>query len=121
MLELYRKKRGGNHKYDTAGENPPCGLDCVISHTKKLYSKMGIDETWNSVKIRGCSAKKLPLIWCRRCVIHRLRTSYDRGQQFCPVGIYMIMEVKSGQVSKDGCGSLKSRTGWASLSFMKRI
>lgn len=37
-------------------------------------------------------------------------TSYD-SVQFCPVGIYMIMKVKAGQVSKAGWGRPKSRIG----------
>lgn len=48
------------------------------------------------------------------------RTNYDRVQ-FCPVGVYTIMEVKTGQGSKAGWGRLKSGIGWLSLDFCKRL
>ena len=41
--------------------------------------------------------------------------------QFCPLGVYTIMEVKSGQGSKAGWGRLKSGIGWISLDFVKRV
>lgn len=47
-------------------------------------------------------------------------TNYDRVQ-FCPVGVYTIMEVKTGQGSKAGWGRLKSGIGWLSLDFCKRL
>ena len=47
-------------------------------------------------------------------------TNYDRVQ-FCPPGIYIILEVKAGQSSKAGWGRLKSGIGWISLDFVKRV
>ena len=47
-------------------------------------------------------------------------TDYDRTK-FIPVGIYTIMEVKSGQGSSAGWGRLKSGAGWVSLDYVKRI
>lgn len=47
-------------------------------------------------------------------------TDYGRVQ-FCPVGVYTIMEVKAGQGSKAGWGRLKSGIGWISLDFVVRI
>lgn len=47
-------------------------------------------------------------------------TDYSRVQ-FCPVGVYTIMEVKAGQGSKAGWGRLKSGIGWLSLDFCKRL
>ena len=41
--------------------------------------------------------------------------------QFCPPGVYTIMEVKAGQGSKAGWGRLKSGIGWVSLDFVKRV
>ena len=41
--------------------------------------------------------------------------------QFCPPGVYTIMEVKAGQGSKAGWGRLKSGIGWISLDFVKRV
>ena len=41
--------------------------------------------------------------------------------QFCPPGVYTIMEVKSGQGSKAGWGRLKSEIGWLSLDFCQRM
>ena len=41
--------------------------------------------------------------------------------QFCPPGVYTIMEVKAGQGSKAGWGRLKSGIGWVSLDFCKKI
>lgn len=47
-------------------------------------------------------------------------TGYDRVQ-FCPIGIYTIVEVKSGAGSKAGWGRLKSGIGWLSLDFCQRL
>ncbi len=47
-------------------------------------------------------------------------TNYDRVQ-FCPVGVYTIVEVKSGQGSSAGCGRLKSGISWLSLDYEKRV
>ena len=41
--------------------------------------------------------------------------------QFCPVGVYTIVEVKAGQGSAAGWGRLKSGIGWISLDFVRRI
>ena len=47
-------------------------------------------------------------------------TDYGRVQ-FCPVGVYTIMEVKSGKVASAGWGRLKSGIGWISLDFVKKV
>ena len=47
-------------------------------------------------------------------------TDYGRVQ-FCPVGVYTIVEVKSGTGSSAGWGRLKSGIGWVSLDFIRRI
>ena len=47
-------------------------------------------------------------------------TDYDRVQ-FIPVGVYTIMEVRSGKGSSAGWGRLKSGIGWISLDFVHRI
>ena len=47
-------------------------------------------------------------------------TDYDRTQ-FIPVGVYTIVEVKSGKGSTAGWGRLKSGAGWISLDFCTRI
>lgn len=47
-------------------------------------------------------------------------TNYDRVQ-FCPPGIYTVMEVKTGQGSSTGWGMLKSGIGWLSLDFCQRV
>lgn len=47
-------------------------------------------------------------------------TNFSRVQ-FCPIGVYTIVEVKSGQGSKAGWGRLKSGIGWVSLEFFKRL
>ena len=41
--------------------------------------------------------------------------------QFCPPGVYTIMEVKAGQGSKAGWGRLKSGIGWLSLDFCQKL
>jgi uncharacterized protein YraI len=46
-------------------------------------------------------------------------TNYDRVQ-FCPLGIYTIVEVKSGKGSAAGWGRLKSGIGWISLDYCTR-
>ena len=46
-------------------------------------------------------------------------TDYDRVQ-FIPIGVYTIMEVRSGKGSSAGWGRLKSSVGWISLDT-KRI
>lgn len=46
----------------------------------------------------------------------------DYGRvQFCPVGVYTIVEVKDGQGSSAGWGKLKSLVGWISLDYVKRL
>lgn len=47
-------------------------------------------------------------------------TDYGRVQ-FCPVGVYTVVEVKSGKGSKAGWGRMKSGIGWLSLDFVKRV
>ncbi len=47
-------------------------------------------------------------------------TDYGRVQ-FIPVGVYTIMEVRSGKGSSAGWGRLKSGIGWISLDFCKRL
>ena len=47
-------------------------------------------------------------------------TDYDRTQ-FIPVGVYTIVEVKSGKGSTAGWGRLKSGVGWISLDYCTRI
>ena len=47
-------------------------------------------------------------------------TDYDRTQ-FIPVGVYTIVEVKSGKGSTAGWGRLKSGVGWISLDFCTRV
>ena len=47
-------------------------------------------------------------------------TNYDRVQ-FIPIGVYTIMEVRSGKGSSAGWGRLKSGIGWISLDFVRRI
>ena len=45
-------------------------------------------------------------------------TDYDRVQ-FIPIGVYTIMEVRSGKGSSAGWGRLKSGIGWISLDFVE--
>lgn len=47
-------------------------------------------------------------------------TDYDRVQ-FILVGVYTIIEVRSGKDSSAGWGRLKSGIGWISLDFVRRI
>ena len=47
-------------------------------------------------------------------------TDYDRVQ-FIPIGVYTIVEVRSGKGSSAGWGRLKSGIGWISLDFVRRI
>ncbi len=47
-------------------------------------------------------------------------TDYGRVQ-FCPVGVYTIVEVKSGKGALAGWGRLKSGIGWISLDFVNRV
>ena len=41
--------------------------------------------------------------------------------QFCPVGVYTIVEVKPGKGSSAGWGRLKSGIGWIALEYTKRL
>ena len=50
----------------------------------------------------------------------RPETDYDRTQ-YIPVGIYTIVEVKSGKGSTAGWGRIKSGAGWISLDYASRI
>ena len=47
-------------------------------------------------------------------------TDYDRVQ-FIPIGVYTIMEVRSGKGSSAGWGRLKSGIGWISLDFVNKV
>ena len=48
-------------------------------------------------------------------------TNYERTGKFTGVGVFTIVEVKSGQGSTAGWGRLKSGAGWISLEYAKRI
>lgn len=41
--------------------------------------------------------------------------------QFCPPGVYTIVEVKAGQGSKGGRGGLKGGVDFISLDFVQRV
>lgn len=47
-------------------------------------------------------------------------TNYAR-MQYIPVGVYTIVEVKSGNGSIAGWGRLKSGAGWISLDYCDKI
>ncbi len=47
-------------------------------------------------------------------------TDYDRVQ-FIPIGVYTIMEVRTGQSSSVGWGRLKSGAGWISLDYARKL
>ena len=47
--------------------------------------------------------------------------NYDRTGQYTGVGIFTIVEVKSGSGSSTGWGKLKSGAGWISLDYTKRV
>ena len=48
-------------------------------------------------------------------------TNYARTGQFTGIGVFTIMEVRSGAGSTPGWGRLKSGAGWISLDFCTRI
>ena len=48
-------------------------------------------------------------------------TNYARTGKFTGIGVFTIVEVKSGQGSAAGWGRLKSGAGWISLDYAKRI
>ena len=48
-------------------------------------------------------------------------TDYDRTGQFTGIGVFTILEVKSGKGSTSGWGRLKSGAGWISLDYATRI
>ena len=48
-------------------------------------------------------------------------TDYDRTGQFTGIGVFTILEVKSGKGSTAGWGRLKSGAGWISLDYVTRI
>ena len=48
-------------------------------------------------------------------------TNYERTGKYTGIGVFTIMEVKSGQGSTAGWGRLKSGAGWISLDYGKRI
>ena len=47
-------------------------------------------------------------------------TDYDRVQ-FIPIGVYTIVEVRTGQGSSVGWGRLKSGVGWISLDYARKL
>ena len=48
-------------------------------------------------------------------------TDYDCTGQFTGIGVFTILEVKSGKGSTVGWGRLKSGAGWISLDYVTRI
>ena len=48
-------------------------------------------------------------------------TNHDRTGKFTGVGVFTIVNVKSGTGSEAGWGELKSGEGWISLDFAKRL
>lgn len=48
-------------------------------------------------------------------------TDFDRTGQFTGVGLFTIVDVKSGKGSTVGWGRLKSGVGWISLDYCERI
>jgi len=48
-------------------------------------------------------------------------TDYDRTGQFTGIGVFTIMEIKSGKGSTAGWGRLKSGAGWITLDYAKRV
>ena len=50
-----------------------------------------------------------------------IEAMYDYGRvQFCPAGVYTIVEVKTGKGSSAGWGRLNSGIGWLSLDFAEK-
>lgn len=47
-------------------------------------------------------------------------TDYERTQ-YVPIGVYTIVEVRSGKGSTAGWGRLKSGAGWISLDYVSRV
>lgn len=48
-------------------------------------------------------------------------TDYDRTGKFTGIGVFTIVEVKSGKGSTAGWGRLKSGAGWISLDYTTKI
>ena len=48
-------------------------------------------------------------------------TDYDRTGKFTGIGVFTIVEVKSGKGSTAGWGRLKSGAGWISLDYAEKI
>ena len=77
-------------------------LSLLISHNTAGWLYMGVDSPENMLIRKGPG------------------TDYGRVQ-FCPVGVYTIVEVESGKGSTAGWGRLKSGIGWVSLEFCQRV
>ncbi len=48
-------------------------------------------------------------------------TNYAKTGKYTGIGLFTIMEVRSGQGSTTGWGRLKSGAGWISLDFVARV
>ena len=48
-------------------------------------------------------------------------TDYDRTGKFTSIGVFTIVEVKSGKGATAGWGRLKSGAGWISLDYTTKI
>ena len=48
-------------------------------------------------------------------------TDYDRTGKFTSIGVFTIVEVKSGKGATAGWGRLKSGVGWISLDYTTKI
>lgn len=89
-----------------ADANP--GYSVYDENGKKIYPETADVPFLVKVSISDLNIRKGP------------GTDYARTQ-YIPVGVYTIMEVKSGKGSIAGWGRLKSGAGWISLDFVTRV
>ena len=92
----------------------------IVILTILYYLRIG-----GSVKTDSEPAAKVPYLVRVKIPDLNIRkgpgTDTARTGQFTGVGIFTIVEVRSGTESKEGWGRLKSGAGWISLDYCYRV
>ena len=107
-----------------ADENP--GYKVFDADVNVVYDPAGNKDSGGGNSGASGSSASVKVPFQVKVSIHDLniRTGAGMGYartQFIPVGIYTIVEVKSGKGSKKGWGRLKSGAGWIALDHVTVI
>ena len=82
--------------------------------TGKLHMGHALDETLQDILIRFKKMQGYNTLW-------QPGTDHAKTGKFTGIGVFTIVDVKSGKGSTAGWGRLKSGAGWISLDYAKII